>query len=89
MPRQNDTAVAYAAFQQFKGQVWTLKRPSSTRTKTNQHVQEGEERILKRALKAYHAPWETTPAHCLDLDPDRSAVDEMDLARCWAYLAKP
>ena len=43
----------------------------------------------KRELKTYHAPWETTPAHCLDLDSDRNAVDEMDLARFWAYLAKP
>ena len=43
----------------------------------------------KRELKGYHAPWETTPAHCLDLDSGRSTVDEIDLAKFWAYLAKP
>ena len=48
-----------------------------------------EKRGQKRELKTYHAPWETTPAHCLDLDSGRSAVDDMDLARFWAYLAKP
>ena len=43
----------------------------------------------KREKKAYHAPWETTPAHCLDLDSGHSFVDEMSLEAFWKYLAKP
>ena len=43
----------------------------------------------KREKRAYHAPWETTPVHCLDLDSGSSNVDDMSLEAFWKYLAKP
>ena len=43
----------------------------------------------KREKRAHHAPWETVPAHCMDLCSGHSQVDEMDLESFWKYLAKP
>ena len=42
-----------------------------------------------RGEKAYHALWETTPSHCLDLDSGHLSVDEMSLEAFWKYFAKP
>ena len=43
----------------------------------------------RREKRAYHAPWETVPAHCLDLTSGHSQVDDMPLSDFWGYLAKP
>ena len=43
----------------------------------------------KRPLRAYHAPWETVPVHCLNLTAGHSTVDDMALEKFWQYLAKP
>ena len=43
----------------------------------------------KRDKRSFHAPWETVPAHCLNLTGGHSEVDDMDLEKFWQYLAKP
>ena len=47
------------------------------------------ERGAKRSLKAYQAPWDTPPTHCLDLVVGRSRADEWELSRFWEYISSP
>ena len=38
-------------------------------------------------LKAYHAPWETAPAHVIDLVNGRSAYGDKPLEKLWEYVS--
>ena len=40
-------------------------------------------------LKPYHAPWDTSPVHCLDLVSGRSAIDDKSHEQVWNYLKQP
>ena len=40
-------------------------------------------------LKAYHAPWETVPAHAIDLVNGRSAYGGMPIDDLWEYVSSP
>ena len=41
----------------------------------------------KRELRGWHAPWDTSPAHVLDLSKGRSKVNDKSLEELWAYFA--
>ena len=40
-------------------------------------------------LKADHAPWDTVPAHTIDLVNGRSAYGGMALEEFWEYVSSP
>ena len=40
-------------------------------------------------LKPYHAPWDTSPVHCIDLVSGRSTVDDKTFEQIWDYLKQP
>ena len=40
-------------------------------------------------LKPFHAPWDTSPVHCIDLVSGRSAVDDKTHEQIWDYLKQP
>ena len=40
-------------------------------------------------LKQFHAPWDTTPVHCIDLVSGRSAIDDKTSEQIWDYLKQP